>query len=145
MQYTESLYDPFLPLQPLSRQKSSDEEYVAKIAKSLQRWDRWRWCAVLFYVAFLGAVIWLGFRTVATVRFFHGMWGNQNQAPLAEEIVAVGVILGLNVGFLFHSSLMGLATAFTGFRNERLLVKYFNRLQASVEISSRHDSFVNGS
>ncbi|MEW4489600.1 hypothetical protein AB1L42_16075 [Thalassoglobus sp. JC818] len=40
MQDTESPYDPFLPLQSISRPKSSDEEYVAKIAKSLQFWDR---------------------------------------------------------------------------------------------------------
>lgn len=73
------------------------------------------------------------------------MLGNPNPNALPEEIVAVGVILGLNVGFFFHSSLMGLASALTGFRSERLLVQYFNRLQTSAEDPSDQGSFANES
>lgn len=129
---TEYKHDPFLPLRPISQPKTSDEEYVAKIAKSLQWWDRWRWLAVLFHLAILGAVIWFGLSVVALVQTLQGMWGNQNPNVLPEEVVLIGIILGLKVGFFLHSSLMGVINAVAGFRSERLLVQYFNKLQAET-------------
>ena len=124
MHDTDYQHDPFLPLRPISQPKTSDEEYVAKIAKSLQWWDRWRWLAVLFHLAILGAIIWFGFSAVALVQNLQNMWGNQ----LPEEVVLIGIILGLKVGFSFHFSLMGVINALAGFRSERLLVQYFNKL-----------------
>ena len=129
---TEYQHDPFLPLRPISQPKTSDEEYVAKIAKSLQWWDRWRWLAVALHLAILGAVIWFGFSVVTLVRNFQDMWGNQNPNVLPEGVVLIGIILGLKVGFFLHSSVMGVITAVAGFRTERLLVQYFNRLQADT-------------
>jgi hypothetical protein len=130
---TDSEYDPFLPLRPISRPKSSDEEYVGKIAKSLQWWDRWRWLAILLHVAILGVVIWFGFRVVALVDEFHRIWGNQNQNLMPRQLVLIGIILGLKVGFFFYGSLMSLINAVAGFRSERLLVQYFNQLQSKAD------------
>ena len=121
--------EPFLPLLPFSRQKTPDYEYVAKIAKSLQWWDRWRWLAILFHVAILAAVIWLGFSTVEIVQGFRGLWPNQNQNAMPESVV---LILGLKIGFFFHSSLMGVLIAFAGFRTERLLVQSFEDRPAHI-------------
>ena len=129
---TEYKPNPFLPLQAISRPKTSDEKYVARIAKSLQWWDRWRWLAVLFHLAILSAVIWLGFNAVAFVQNLQGMWGNKNPNGLPEEVVLIGIILGLKVGFMLHSSVMGVINAVAGFRSERLLVQYFNKLQADT-------------
>ena len=128
MHDTEYQHDPFLPLRPFSRPKISDEDYVARIAKSLQLWDRWRWLAILFHLAILVAVIWFGFSVVVLVQKLQGMWGNQNQNALPEGVVLIGIILGLKVGFFLHTSLMGIINALAGFRSERLLVEYFNRL-----------------
>ncbi len=117
---------PFLPMRP----KTSDEVYIAKIAKSLQWWDRWRWLAILLHVAILGAVIWFGFSVVALVQKLQGMWGNQNPNVVPEGVVLIGIILGLKVGFFFQSSLMGVVNAVAGCRSERLLVEDSGRHQA---------------
>jgi len=130
MHDTDHQHDPFLPLRTFSRPRTSDEEYVAKIAKSLQWWDRWRGLAILFHVAILGAVIWIGLSVVALVQKLQGVWGNQNQNVMPQEVVLIGIILGLKVGFFFHGSLMGVINAVAGFRSERLLVQYFNQLQS---------------
>jgi hypothetical protein len=132
MHDTDDQHDPFLPLRTISRPRTSDEEYVAKIAESLQWWDRWRWLAILFHAAIVGVAIWFGFSVVALVRGFQGMWGNQNQNVMPEGVVLIGIILGLKIGFFLHGSLMGLVNALAGFRCERLLVQCFGRLQSKT-------------
>ena len=135
-------HEPFLSPQPFSRRKTSDTEYVAQIAKSLQWWDRWRWFAILFHVAILAVVIWLGFSVVEIVQKFQGLWGkqNQNQNPMPEAVVLIGITLGLKLGFFFHSSLMGVLNALSGFRTERLLVQSFKDCDGPTMFSDDHIS-----
>ena len=129
-------HEPFLPLLPFSRRKTSDTEYVAQIAKSLQWWDRWRWFVILFHVAILAVVIRLGFSVVEIVQKFQGLWGNQN--PMLEAVVLIGITLGLKLGFFFHRSLMSVLNALSGFRTERLLVQSFKDCDGPTMFSDDH-------
>ncbi len=124
MQDTHDQHSPYLPLQSIFPPRISDEEYVAGIAKSLQWWDRWRSVAILFHVAVVAGVVWLGFSAVDLIKKFQGMLGNQNRMP--EEIVIIGIILGMTVGIHLQKSVLGVIDALTGLRTERLLAQHFN-------------------
>ncbi len=126
MPTTNTEQNPFRPLRAFVRQETSDEEYVAKIANSLRRWERWRWLVILFHLAILAILLSLGFNAVNLLKKFQGMLGNQYVMP--EGVVLTGIILGMNVGLFLHNATAGVVNALTGFRKERLIVQYFNRL-----------------
>jgi len=132
MEATDPADEPFQPLRSLVPPKSTDEEYVAKIAKSLRGWQRWRWLAVLFHTVMLGGIVWLGFNVVDLVRGFQGMLPNQDPSAMLDVVVPLGILLGLKVGFLLQASMMGIISALTGFRTERLLIQYRDNLQVAV-------------
>jgi hypothetical protein len=122
----------FLPRLPFSRYKTTDSEYVAKIAKSMKWWDRWRWLALPIQAAVIAAIVWFGFNVVELVKNFQGL--NQNANVMAEEVVLVGIVLGLKVGFFLHSSVMGLFQSLSGFRTERLLIRIFYEQHGETDI-----------
>jgi len=124
-------HSPYLPLQSIFSPRTSDEEYVARIAKSLQWWDRWRSVAILFHVAVVAGVVWLGFSAVDLIKKFQGMLGNQN--VMAEETVIIGIMLGLTVGIHLQKSVLGVIDALAGLRTERLLVQHFKLLTTGAE------------
>lgn len=126
--------NPFLPIRASVRRETSDEEYVANIEKSLRRWERWRWLVILVHLAILAIFLSLGFSAVNLIKKFHDILGNQNVMP--EGVVLTGIILGINVGLFLHNSTAGVVNALAGFRKERLIVQYFNRLNEGRNASS---------
>lgn len=126
MHETSQQSNPFLPLHSTFPAKQSDKQYVDKIAKSLQSWDRWRWFAILFHAGIVSGVIWFGYNAVNTIQKFQGMWDNNNQNALPQGLV-LGIIIGLSLGYFLHSSVAGLLNALGGFRTERLLVEHFRQ------------------
>jgi hypothetical protein len=111
--------------------RPSDAEFVERVRRSIAWYERFRWPAVIFYLALTAGLIGLG---VALFNFIQaapmpGVWPG----------FFIGVILGALFGKLAYKIGHGLAIALTGsHRSEELLVRYHDALH-EVAIKSVQD------
>ena len=104
--------------------KNSDEEYIAKIRRTVEWYDRWRnWLIALYTGLLIG--------TFAMAAFF--VRGLVGVAPLINaQAVQIGLVLGMvlgsSMGIHLHSLGFALVNAVSGWRSERLLLKCLDAL-----------------
>ena len=104
--------------------KVSDEEYIAKIRRDVERCDRWRnWLIALYTVLLIGM-----FGMVAyLVRLVNVLAPLVNPQGMRLGLI-FGMTFGFSVGIHFHGLVFGLANAVSGRRTERLLLKCLDAL-----------------
>lgn len=110
----------------------SDDEYVENIRQSIERWERWRFVLMFCLASFIVAFAW-GLVTVIQRAF--NVLGQPN-IPLVQLGLTVGAAIGLSIGFSLSSVASICATAAKGFRQERLLLKYYDAIH---EMPSNED------
>lgn len=113
----------------------TDDEYIERIRKLVKSHDRWkRWSAPLVVLVALSPVVMLVLMMQALVGFLK-LLGNAGQPniPLAWVGFGFGALLGLGLGQHVHSAMMNLFQFFTGQRTERLLVRYYDAFQSSLD------------
>lgn len=104
------------------RQKNlSDEEYIAKVRRSVERWDRWRFWMILLYGGALGAITWFITDVVARLAQF---------GPLAGPGMALGATVGYLVGWQFATLAHNFFSTFRVLRAERLLIEYYDAVNS---------------
>jgi len=107
------------------RPRESDEEYIEKLRRSLDRWERLRPYGVAASGLILIIFGWLYLEMIDWVLHL-GKEVNPRHALLG---LALGFTLGLAFGWAFHSALRGLFMfASPHQRPERLLLKYHDAL-----------------
>ena len=101
--------------------RSTDLEYVARIRRSVELWDRYRVALVGLSVALLGAAVWI---LPKGIQLLIGLIGG-NAGPRLVGF-ATGAFLGLAAGHILHSTVNLLIMGLAGFRTERLLLQYYD-------------------
>lgn len=99
-----------------------DEEYVVRLRRQIVFWEYWRY-TILFLT--IGLLILLSIFLLPLVIGFI-----QKVQPANQPLVILDMFLGFMSGFLLGSAISHvfsqLMLAFTGFRSERLLLKYYD-------------------
>jgi hypothetical protein len=113
-------------LQLFQRRQLSDTEYIEQVRKFIRWWDHWRCFGVALHLAIIAAAIWFGFCLVDLLRKLQALFPLPNAQ--IETLVLIGVLAGMQLGFIVHGAIWGLIQAIMGLRNERLLIKYHDRL-----------------
>ena len=99
-----------------------DDEYIAKLRRSIALWERWRFWLILFHVGLLVAATWVFSKVIPVLM---GLVQPAN-APIVLLGFVTGTVIGLAFGCLIFGILHGLMSALTGFRAEKLLLKHLD-------------------
>jgi len=108
-----------------SRDPDSEAAFVARISRMLDRRDRWGWILILVH---LGILIYAGWLSFCIPGLFAQLLGANPNPNFMNEVVLIGIVLGVKLGLLLHHSISGIMSSLLGFRTERLLVQYFQDL-----------------
>jgi hypothetical protein len=114
----------------------TDDEFVETIRKTVTRIDRWRAWLILFFavLALVPAAA-----TLIMLAHLEGMlqqFANQGIQPKAETVwwfLSLGAAFGLGLGHSVHTFLTQVALIGSGYRTERLLLRYYDACQDSLE------------
>ena len=108
----------------LQSRSTSDSEYIHRISKTIEFWDRWRksilFVSLIALVGILGFLAWLA-------NFLDGVPAN-NALAININKIHLGIAFGLGVTFGLHlHSVMGyiISSAVGGYRSERMLLKLY--------------------
>jgi hypothetical protein len=110
----------------------TDDEFVETVRKSVTRFDRLRtWSIVLLgLIPLLPVVILLiVLMNLAGMLDILAKGGGNPNAPLAWAGFALGALMGWWVGQSIHSALTQMAQITSGYRTERLLLRYYDAYQ----------------
>ena len=98
-----------------------DDEYVARLRRSVALWDRWRPWLFLMYLVLIAAATWL---LTKAVRLLLAL-AQPGDAPLPLLGFIAGAVMGLAFGWMIHHALFGLVSTLRGFRSERMLLDHY--------------------
>ncbi len=112
----------------------SDDEYIARLRRSIPLWDRWRPWFIVFGLGALGGIIWL---VSESVQLLLQLVPPAN-APFALQGFVTGALLGFMVGALIHRVVHFLVWMAFGQRAERLLLKYLDSQNSGHSESQEH-------
>lgn len=114
----------------------TDDEFIETTRKTVARFDGGRWwfipLAVLFAVAPIFVILMVVELLRRMLRFFAAAGGNPN-VEFTWVCFAVAASLGLSAGHFVHSAIFQLHQMYSGFRAEKLLLRYHDALQASFD------------
>jgi lipoprotein signal peptidase len=114
----------------------TDDEFVETVRKTVTRFDRWSAWSILFF-----AVLTLAPAAATLIMLAHleGMlqqFANQGIQPNARHVwwfLSLGAAFGLGLGHSVHLVLTQVALIISGMRTERLLLRYYDACQDSLE------------
>jgi len=119
-------------LLPFGKRKS-DEELIVEIRKTIDFWDRWRYGRIIFAAILVAVWIWL--LSIAITGILR--MDQSEVESMALFWGEIGMLIGFLVGF-FGSIVISYLTIFlTGFRSERLLLKYYDEQHSSDQSKTR--------
>lgn len=103
----------------------SDDEYIEKLRRSMEFWNRWRY---VMLIANIGLIIAFGVVAERGVMFVLNMALPPGNAPANWPLAGFvcGATMGMAMGWFSWHSLQQLIEAIGGFRSERLLLKYYD-------------------
>ena len=125
----EKSQEPFIPFTARLIHRESDDEYVAKLTKYLERLDRWKWRIVTFHAAIICVYIWLVFFLFETLEKTPDLIKDTSPEWGAFAGLLFGGLTGYVVGHYFSVLIFTLR----GFRTERLLIKHYRSGHSEVE------------
>ena len=124
----------------LLRRRRSDDEYVDMLRRLVAWWDRWFYWLVFLNVAMLGCLGWMVIQISQVLL--------ENADPEVVDFTIAGLLMGAALGFgfgwMFYSLLHGLIVAISGFRAERLLLKYYDSTNSQLSEEDQHRDYQNG-
>lgn len=106
-----------------------DEEYVIRIRRQIAFWEYWRYLFLLFAIALFVAVFWI---IPVAVQDLSEMIQPEN-APFLGISISAGFTIGFLGGVTLLQIGLNLMLAFTGFRSDRLLLKYYDASVKSAD------------
>jgi hypothetical protein len=119
----------------LSRFRKTDEEHVEGVRRMVLTFDRWRKPFIALYVLMsIGLVAGM----VALLVRLHQFGQNLNGISVG---LVFGIILGAWMGVTIHNIGSALSLFLLGYRNERLLIHYFDASQESLEEDADDEEF----
>lgn len=104
----------------------SDDEYIARLRRSISFWDRWRFWLILFHVGLLVVATWLFSKAIPLLL---GL-AQPADAPFAILGFVTGAIIGITFGWTIYGIIHGLMSGLKGFRAERLLLVYYESIDS---------------
>jgi hypothetical protein len=114
----------------------TDDEFVETVRKTVTRFDRWKpWLLLLVAVLHLAPVV----GTLILLALLEGMlqeFVNLGIQPNAKHVwwfLSVGVAFGVGIGHSVHLFLTQVALIVSGYRTERLLLRYYDACEDSSE------------
>jgi hypothetical protein len=114
----------------------TDDEFVETVRKTVTRFDRWSaWSIPMVAIIALSPIVMASLLVTGLMRMLDLMakgGGNPN-AELAWMGFGVGALLGLALGQSAHSAVTQIALIVSGYRTERLLLRYYDARQDSLE------------
>ncbi|MEX0724920.1 MAG: hypothetical protein WEB58_18950 [Planctomycetaceae bacterium] len=109
----------------------NDDEYVARLRKGIDQWDRWRYVAVPGAIIVLSLIGWL--LTDATLRMLAA--AERGDIPHAQLGLLFGGSMGLALGFFVEVFLLRqIFRLFHRYRTERLLLKYYDAVHDAEDV-----------
>lgn len=112
-----------------SKWRLTDDEFVARIRQTIALWDRWRTWMILLHVGLLAAAVLVFSNAMPMVV--------QVVQPANAPWALLGFILGATFGWalvgVVFGLIHGLTLAFSGFRTERLLIKFYDENLGQTE------------
>jgi len=111
-----------------------DDEYIAKLRRSIAWWDRWRFWMILFHVGLLVAATWVFSRVIPVLIGF----AQPANVPFVLLGFVTGTVVGIGFGWIIYGILHGLISALGGFRAERLLLKHLDAQDSEQSESDQH-------
>ncbi len=107
----------------LSPSSLTDAEYVERVRKGVEQWDRWKW---FFASASIFIVLSLLLGINEGIQKMLGLALRAN-VPNAWDGIILGGAIGITIGFIIENLLSNmLLPLFEGQRTERLLVQYYD-------------------
>ena len=110
----------------------TDDEFVETVRKTVTRIDRWRAWLILFFAVL---ILVPAAATLIMLAHLEGMlqqFANQGIQPNAETVwwfLSLGAAFGLGLGHSVHTFLTQVALITSGYRTERLLLRYYDAYQ----------------
>ena len=131
---------------PLWSEKLSDEQYIERIRKRVKMRRRLRYLQGVMAAAVLGMTIWL-------VLMFIQLLKNLNDAgtylkhghPTSDQqpvyiVFGIAIMFGFMFGFYFYKVIFFIVEAFSGLRQEQLLVECWDALSDAEKTRLRQRS-----
>jgi hypothetical protein len=118
---------PMLELLKPPGLRGSDDEHISRLRRSMANWDRYRYWLFFIYVLLLFAIAWIPYK------LFEVVIEVGPNVPIALGGFFVGIMLGMNCGWMIFGILHGLASCINGFRTERLLLRYHDSHEIVLE------------
>lgn len=113
------------------RTPQTDDDYIARLRRTVVLVDRWRPWLRAFYGVLLILLIGLVAMSIQAVRFF---MQPGNNLPIFG--FGFGLFLGISQGVLIIKIAHGFVTPFSSLRTERLLIHYYDIIQAAMPTES---------
>jgi hypothetical protein len=114
---------------------ASDEQHVERLRRSMASFDRWRRPLLAFYA--LIAVIFLGV-LVGTFILLNDLGRNMGMGGWGPGFV-IGLVMGASLGFSALKIMYMFINILLGFRNERLLITYYDAFREMSEAEEAED------
>jgi hypothetical protein len=111
-----------------------DDEYIAKLRRSIALLDRWRFQLILFHVGLLVVAFWVFSKVIPVLIAV----AQPDNAPLALLGFVTGTVFGIGFGWMIYGIFHGLISMLGGFRAERLLLKLLDDQDSEQCESERH-------
>ena len=111
-----------------------DDEYIAKLRRSIAALDRWGYWFILLHVGLLVAATWVFSKAIPVLI---GLAQPAN-APFALLGFITGAVIGIAFGWQIYHILHGLNSALGGFRAERLLIKHLDAQESEPSELDQH-------
>lgn len=110
-----------------------EDEFIAGMRKNVTLWDRWRWLMILALAMMLAFGVWI---IPATLDGIPKMV-EPDEESFVFFWIKIGVLLGFLIGFYINYVFFALILYLTGFRSERLLLKYYDEQHSSDQSKTR--------
>lgn len=126
------------PLITLRRKRLSDEEYINRLRRSIDRLERFGVWLVLLNGAFLVAIVWM----LQKIGRVFAQLVQPGIMPWAGLGFLTGALFGLMCSSMAYGAIHGIVSVMHGCRAERLLVKYHDAIHDHLANDAKDVSLI---
>ena len=113
--------------------RGSDDEYIIRLRRSMASLDRHRKWYVATYALLILTVGWIYAKVVEVI------FDAVPNIPFALGGFVMGAVIGLSCGWMISAMLHAMSSSVSGFRSERLLLKYHDAIGHFVSTEDDRD------
>lgn len=110
-----------------------ENEFIAGMRRNVALWDRWRWVMILVWAILLAFGVWL----IPAVLEGIPKLVEPDEESFVFFWIKTGIFIGFLIGFYINYIFFALVLYMSGFRSERLLLKYYDAQHSNEQSETR--------